>query len=173
MAGGWSLGFQGFSIAQLLLTQRLGQWSVDSGVERPPRKGKRGPLSHPILVAPGEGLRLPDQRPVLAQWHGHAEPPRKPKGWAHCWTVPCTERPLQGHDRVLGVSCRPSLPHPPGSPWVADGGLSAPQPGQTLLGWAPAFTRARGASARERGAGGQAVCITSWEELTHCKRLCC
>ena len=67
MAGGWSLGFQGFSIAQLLLTQRLGQWSVDSGVERPPRKGKRGPLSHPILVAPGEGLRLPDQRPVLAQ----------------------------------------------------------------------------------------------------------
>lgn len=135
MAGGWSLGFQGFSIAQLLLTQRLGQWSVDSGMERPPRKGKRGPLSHPILVAPGEGLRLPDQRPVLAQWHGHAEPPRKPKGWAHCWTVPCTERPLQGHDRVPGVSCRPSLPHPPGSPWVADGGLSAPQPGQTLLGW--------------------------------------
>lgn len=41
MTGGWSLGFQGFSRAQLLLTQRLGQWSVGSGMERPPGKERR------------------------------------------------------------------------------------------------------------------------------------
>lgn len=42
MTGGWSLGFQGFSRAQLLLTQRLGQWSVGSGMEKGPQERKEG-----------------------------------------------------------------------------------------------------------------------------------
>ena len=135
MAGGWSLGFQGFSRAQLLLTQRLGQWSVDGGVERPPRKGKRGPVSHPIPVAPGEGLRLPDQRSGLDPMPSTCRAPEEAQRLGSLLDSSLHREAPAGPRQSAGRRLQTQSSHPPGSPWVADGGLSPPQPGQTLLGW--------------------------------------
>lgn len=106
-----------------------GQWC-----RKAPRKGKKGPLSHPSPVAPGEGLRLPDQRLVLDPMPPTCRAPGEtqrlgslPDSSPHR-EVPARPR-LSAGCRLQTQSSSPSQ-EPLGGRWAA----VAMQPGQTLLG---------------------------------------